>query len=139
MRLSGMGELYFSPSSASYLLCDLQGVTCGDAASAAYKIVRILILTGMGQCHQWVKETNEKLDWGGVLLVDTCRERSIEAITLLPQLESLCITSQLQMVFATFSVWQVHPPQMSQLSFAPLLFITPGDCTCLILTSDTSS
>jgi len=88
VRLSGMGELYFSPSSASYLACDLQGVTCGDAAFAVYKIVHILILTGMGQCHQWVKHINETLDWGRVLLADNCPERSIGAIPLLPQLES---------------------------------------------------
>lgn len=32
-----MGELYFSPSSASYLVCDLQGVTCNNAAFAVYR------------------------------------------------------------------------------------------------------
>lgn len=43
VRLSGMGELYFSPSSASYSACDLQGVACSDAAFAVYKIVHILL------------------------------------------------------------------------------------------------
>lgn len=28
------------------------------------EIVHILILTGMGKCNQWVKQINEKLDWG---------------------------------------------------------------------------
>lgn len=81
-----MGELYFSPSSASYLVCHPQGVTCSNAAFAHYKIVRILILTDMWQCHQWVKQINEKLDWGGGLLVGICQERSrgAIAITLLP-------------------------------------------------------
>lgn len=36
VRLLGMGELYFSPSSASYLVCDLQGITCNNAAFAVY-------------------------------------------------------------------------------------------------------
>lgn len=137
VRLLGMGELYFSPSSASYLVCHPQGVTCSNAAFAHYKPVHILILTNMWQCHQWVKQINEKLDWGGGLLGDICQERSRRAIaiTLLPWLESLCMTLQLCMIFATFSVWQVHPPLMSQLSFTPLLLLIPGDCTCLILTS----
>lgn len=52
LRLLGMGELYFSHSSASCLACDPQGITCSDAAFAHYKIAHILILTDMGQCHQ---------------------------------------------------------------------------------------
>lgn len=89
VRLSGMGELYFHPSSASYLVCDPQGFTCSDAAFACCKMVHILILTDMGQCHKWVKQINKKLDCGGVLLVDICQEKAIGAITLLPRLESL--------------------------------------------------
>lgn len=32
-----MEELYFSPGSASFLVCDPQGVSCSEAAFAHYK------------------------------------------------------------------------------------------------------
>lgn len=51
-KLLGMGELYFSPGSASFLVCDPQDVNCSDAAFAHYKKVDILILTKKEQCHQ---------------------------------------------------------------------------------------
>ena len=104
VRLLGMGELYFSPSSASYLACDPQGVTCSDAAFARYKVAHILILTDMGRCHQWVKQINEKLDRGGVLLVGICQERSIGAITLLPPLVSLNDSAAIHDICNIFSL-----------------------------------
>lgn len=59
VRLLGMRELYFSPGSASFLVCDPQGVTCSDAAFAHYKKVDIVILTEKEWCHQWVKQINK--------------------------------------------------------------------------------
>lgn len=55
------------------------------------------------QCYQQVTQT-DKLDRDGKLLVDTCQERSVGAIALLPQ--SVPLSLQL-VVFATFSVWQL--------------------------------
>lgn len=58
VRLLGI-ELYFSPSSASFLVCDPQGVTCSDAAFAHCKKLHILVLTEKEQNHQWVKQINK--------------------------------------------------------------------------------
>lgn len=138
VKLLGMGELYFSPGSASFLVGDPQGVTCSDAAFAHYKKVDILILTEKEHFHQWVKQINKSKNWTGVLLISICQERSIGATILLPWLDSFSMTLQLHVIFATFSVWLIYSPQISQLSFTSLLFFIPADCTCLYLTSDTS-
>lgn len=58
----------FNPRSASYLACSPQDVTCCNAAFAHCEM-HVLVLTDMGQCYPWMKQINEKLDWGGVLLV----------------------------------------------------------------------
>lgn len=133
-------ELYFSPSSASFLVCDPQGVTCSDAAFAHCKKTAhtCSYWKGAASSMEWSRLTKTKT---GVrfLLTSICQERFIGAITLLPWLDSFWMTLQLYMIFATFSVWLIYSPLISQLPFTSLLFLIPADCTCLTLTSDTSS
>lgn len=124
VRLLGMGELYFSPGSASFLVCDPQGVTCSDAAFAHYKKVGILILTEKEQFHQWVRQINKSKDWSGVLLISICQERSIGATILLPWLDSFSMTLQLHVIIChIFSLAELFSTDIPAiLHFSPILY-----------------